>query len=436
MYKRMLSLGIILLFAGLTLQSVPSARAEGNGSSISGVVYIDKDLDAVRDPGESPAPGRKLVLTRLFDESPWEALIDTDVSDGHGAYILAGIVPNARYRIDLVTDSDTPCWNRQSFYYPFDSEDTSTDFGVLEKGSGSISGIFTDDRDEDGTLDPGEPGLEGWRVTLYTDLDSGSMDCDFSDLTDYSGRYGFKDLPLLRYRVNYWPETNSSIFEVTSPTEPANSAAAPHSPLVDLRDKEHVQGINILAHYIVGSSVINGIAFRDLNLNGVRDEGEDVLNCVVYGDQIAVYRKTPAGALFVNNAYPTCTDASFTLSGVAAGDYVVQFYNWCVGPNAPAFPSGEAPSRPVAVAEGRHSQPVEINMCPQAQAWFPGPEPTPEPTPTPTVVVTMPGVGTGPDAAMAWSANAAATAIALFAGAGAIGLAFVLRRRSRLVRPS
>ena len=176
MYKRILSLGILTLIASVTLTfgapNQPAAAAE-TGGSISGTVYFDTDMDGERDAGEEPAPGRKIELLQYLNESPWELTLDTDVSDRHGAYTLNGVLPGAQYVVSLHLDADTPCWNRESFDFPFDNGTIDTDFGVLEKGTGSISGSLFNDRDEDGALDLDEPGYEGWSVQLDADAEFG-----------------------------------------------------------------------------------------------------------------------------------------------------------------------------------------------------------------------------------------------------------------------
>ena len=397
-------------------------RADGGGS-ISGTVYFDSDMDGRRDPDEKRAPGRTIELTSTDGQ-----LIDSDLSDRDGVYRVEGILPDVQYWVSIVIDADTPCRSMDGFDYPPYNGILNADFGVLEKGTGSISGTVVEDRDEDGVRDVGEPGLERWDMQLVAQSYSGAMYCNFYDVTDYSGRYGFTNLPLLPYEVQYWPESMLP-WEATSPLNRDDPASGLHYPLVDLRDKTHVSDIDILARFLGGTSVIRGIAFRDLNLNTVRDEGEPVLNCGVYGDQIVAYRETPVGKLAINNTMVNCQDAEFALSGVAAGTYDIELYSWCVGPDAPPNVGGETSSRWVTVADGQHPQPVEMNMCPQSAAWYPIPEPTPTATPTPILI--MPDVGTGSADRGNPSSKAVMPATTLIAVVAIIGTMFVLRRRAR-----
>jgi len=380
-------------------------------------------LDGGRDPDEEPAPGRTIELTSADGQ-----LIDSDLSDRDGTYVVEGVLPDVQYWVSIHVDSDTPCRTMDGFDYPPYDGVLNTDFGVLGNGTGSISGTVFDDRDEDGVRDIGELGLERWGMQLAAQPYSGAMYCDFYDVTDYSGRYGFTDLPLLPYEVQYWPESGMT-WEATYPLDRDYPEFGPHNPLVDLRDKRQVSDVDIAAHFLGGTSVIRGIAFRDLNLNTVRDEGEPALNCGVYGDQIAVYRQTPVGKLAINNAVVNCQDAEFALSGVAAGTYDIELYSWCVGPDAPMYPAGEAPSRSITVTDGQQSPPVEMNMCPQAAAWYPIPEPTPAATATPTLI--MPDVGTGTADPGNPSSKAVMPATTLIAVVAIIGTMFVLRRRAR-----
>jgi len=393
------------------------------GGSISGTVYFDTDMDGRRDPDEKPAPGRTIELTSADGQ-----LIDNDLSDRDGTYVVEGVLPDVQYWVSIVVDADTPCRSMDGFDYPPYNGILNADFGVLEKGTGSISGTVVEDRDEDGVRDVGEPGLERWDMQLVAQSYSGAMYCNFYDVTDYSGRYGFTNLPLLPYEVQYWPESMLP-WEATSPLNRDDPASGLHYPLVDLRDKTHVSDIDILARFLGGTSVIRGIAFRDLNLNTVRDEGEPVLNCGVYGDQIVAYRETPVGKLAINNTMVNCQDAEFALSGVAAGTYDIELYSWCVGPDAPMYPAGEAPSRSITVTDGQHPPPVEMNMCPQAAAWYPIPESTPAATATPILI--LPDVGTGTADRGNPSSNVVTPATMLIAVVAIVGTAFALRRRAR-----
>ena len=394
------------------------------GGSISGTVYFDTDLDGRRDPDEKPAPGRTIELTSADGQ-----LIDSDLSDRDGTYVVEGVLPDVQYWVNIRVDADTPCRSMDGFDYPPYDGILNADFGVLEKGTGSISGTVVDDRDEDGVRDVGEPGSEGWGMYLVLRSYNGPMYCDFYDVSDYSGRYGFTGLPLLTYEVEYWPEYNMPPWEITSPVEREDRASATHYPLVDLRDKSRVSDVDIEVHFLGGAAVIKGLAFRDLNLNTVRDEGEPVLACGVYADMILPYRQTYMGKLLISYASLICEGNEFTLSGVAVGTYNIELYSWCIGPDAPPNVGGETSSRWVTVADGQHPQPVEMNMCPQAAAWYPIPEPTPSATATPILI--LPDVGTGTADRGNPSSKAVMPATTLIAVVAIIGTVFVLRRRAR-----
>jgi len=436
MHKR-LSLGIAAAVAVLVvaLGGAGSAVRAVGGGSISGTVYFDTDLDGERDRGEPPAPGRKIALWQYSDVPPYETLIDTDFSDTDGGYRVEGVLPDVRYWVSVHIDTETPCSNMNGFDYPTDDR-LITDFGVLGKGTGSISGMIVNDLNEDGVQDSGESGLEGWVVDLSPGDYGNPMYCEFSDMTDYSGRFGFTNLPLLPFRVQYRSDNEPQPFEITRPVERVNdSALGPHYPLVDLRDEPQASNIVIAAHLIGGTSVVSGVAFRDLNLNTIRDEGESLLNCLIYRDLVAVYRETPAGKLMLNNTSVSCEDAEFVLSGVASGTYSVEFYTGCIGPEAPPYSNERPASREVVVAEGQRSTPVEVDMCPQAQGWYPLPDPTFTPSPTPTVtILTAPDVGTGNERGARSSSQLAGMAMALLAIGGILGAAFVGLRRLRSAR--
>jgi len=94
------------------------------------------------------------------------------------------------------------------------TDEDDKDFANFELPAGSISGHKYHDLDGDGTLDSGEPPIQGWTVSLYEDLDDdGALDLDLidptkdettpadTDTTDATGAFMFTNVPAGNYLV-------------------------------------------------------------------------------------------------------------------------------------------------------------------------------------------------------------------------------------------
>jgi hypothetical protein len=123
---------------------------------------------------------------------------------------------------------------------------------------GSISGRKVNDRNGDGILQPGEPGLPGLTVFLDSNgngvLDPGEM----STTTDANGNYTFANLLPGTYRVREAPQ--AGIVQTT-----------PNPATITLGGGQDVSGVNFGDFRLIS---ISGVKFQDTNGNGVRDSGE------------------------------------------------------------------------------------------------------------------------------------------------------------------
>lgn len=158
-------------------------------------VWYDADTDGVQDPGEVGING---VTVRLLDSGG--ATLGTTVTFGDGDYLF-GNLPEGTYTV-VVDDSTLPADLTQTYDYDgLASPHRSTyalgagetnrdqDFGYY-KPPASLGDFVWHDLDADGVQDPGEPGIPGVTVTLYT---SGGATVG-STVTGAAGDYSFTGL--------------------------------------------------------------------------------------------------------------------------------------------------------------------------------------------------------------------------------------------------
>jgi len=150
---------------------------------------------------------------------------------------------------------------------------TGRDFGSQRLGS--VSGELFDDRNGDGVHDPGEVGLDGWRVVI-TDPANGrptvtvttSIDLDGDGQIDpvtESGLYSFANLPIAQYTLT------AVIQDGWDQTHPAEDTYA-----ISLGYGENLDPMSFGVQPL--RSEIHGQKFEDLNANGLHDAGEPGLD--------------------------------------------------------------------------------------------------------------------------------------------------------------
>jgi len=397
---------LMRMFPVLLLPALALALSEGalpaaaqDTYSISGTVYFDTDMDGERDPDEPPAPGRTVEV----GEGETGDLLGTMESAADGSYRFIGLSPERSYFVSVRTDSETPCVTSGSYETLLDQAWTDIDLGVLDAGTGRVSGALINDLNENGVPDPDEPGIEGWLVAVATGINDGMGSCGLSALSDSKGGFEFSGLPPFAYEIDFQsppspPSIPAPAWEVTFPVERAPESPFPDARAwdwkVNLTQAGEALDLKLGVHFLTGTGAIAGSVFRDLDLDEARDEGEPLLDCTLAQFFVSFARVVPSiGALGVIPGDLSCQDGQFQLGGLPPGTYRVSFLAWCAPPDQMGPPSDPdvPPHRLVTLKEGERVGGVGLGICPGIEDDTP-----PAPLPSATPLMVAPSVDWGP----------------------------------------
>jgi hypothetical protein len=379
-----LSLGLLII-----LGQPITTRAAENGTAISGYVFLDSNKNGQFDFGELPAPGRTVQLSRWGHGDRYWRSIDEVKSAAQGHYRFDHVpLGVSRLNVGVRTDEQTDCLTGDTegidtrgggaLRGKTVSPGATVDLGVLARGDGAATGTFTNDLNENGVRDPGEPPLEGWKVTIEGS-ETPNVVC-YSEATTRSD--GSFQLDVNVDRMNWFsvspPSSVGGPWEWIAPTKRSGNAVAPS----DQRDRpdfvQKGQKLDVMIHFSTGSASLSGTAFRDLDGDGVQDPGEPSLDCRHAESLLQLSRELPGvGAIEVNTKATCETNGEFTFSDLEGGDYRVAIVCSVQLPERYEGWVGKWAS----VADQQQAKDYLVALCPDSRC--PQPPVTFKPPPTP-----------------------------------------------------
>jgi len=173
-------------------------------AEISGVVYVDRDADCIRDEQEEGLAGVRIELLNEAGE-----VIDTTTTAADGSYrfdqLPAGIYavreiqPAGYFHGGQVAGSGGGDDSLQDLIraIPVGWGESLVDYDFCERLPSEISGVVYVDRDEDCIRDTGEPGLADVLIELYDEADQ----LVATTTTAADGTYQFTQLPAGVYTI-------------------------------------------------------------------------------------------------------------------------------------------------------------------------------------------------------------------------------------------
>ncbi|NLV57555.1 MAG: hypothetical protein GXY67_02200 [Clostridiales bacterium] len=296
--------------------------ALGEPASLHFAAFADSNENGTRGEYERPIAG---VMVEVVD-AQGKALA-SGTTDGAGEAFITGVIPGeAALRITLphgyrftvkgtgqglgVSCAASEDAIAQSDFISFVAGQV-TQAAVAAVPVGSFSGRVWLDENNNGIMDPQEPGVGGVPLSL----EGSKSGKTFTVVSGENGEYLFQQLPNDRYTLIVqlpegllfarYSETGGDLRSVITVAGNKGSREFPVAGAADVVNK------NV---GVIPKGTIKGAAFLDLNYNGLRDEGEPGYPGVI----LEVYRtvKTePLGRLI------TGEDGSFAFESLRAGEY-------------------------------------------------------------------------------------------------------------------
>lgn len=224
-------------------------------SDVTGTIYADDNRDGIRNNGENGIAGWTVFLDANKDgalntgEASAVTNKDGDYTlhaPGAGNIRVAEIVPAGWIATSPASrDVVVPA-----------SGSVRADFFAFS--GGEIEGTVWNDLNQDGTRDSSDVGQAGW--TVYLDLNK-SRTLDASEpqtITDSNGYYLFTELPPNDYEVT---EVLPAGWQISDPYDWKQTVGV----------TRQTRATQDFANFSTTNGSIQGLAFNDLNANGVRD---------------------------------------------------------------------------------------------------------------------------------------------------------------------
>ena len=277
-----------------------------NTAVIGDRVWSDYNNNGMLDTGEVGLPGVTMALATgpgpdLAWGTPDDVIASTVTTDANGEYFFTGVAPGT-YRVLAGTGPDgvlgtaddqlgayTPTvgpqsqGSRVSTAIAADAADNINyiDFGFRNPTDAYLTERFWLDMDNDGVLDPGEPGMDGVTVNIF---DSGGLMIG-SGTTDANGSVLFAGLADGTYTVRV--EDAYGRLQGFGATTPA--AASGQAAIIIAGSPVNATDFGYNAPGVIGDLI-----WSDTNSNGARDAGESG----IAGISVELYADTNGNGVF------------------------------------------------------------------------------------------------------------------------------------------
>jgi protocatechuate 3,4-dioxygenase beta subunit len=269
----------------LTAGAIVTGTQKALPSSLAGVVYEDKNLDNIQELGEPGIANVKLSL-QSWDGTQYVDTGLTTTTDANGAYDFTNLQPG-QYRVvktepsgyfnvgaaagtvNGVTDGTVTSPDIISDVVLLGG-DNSVQNDFAEALPGEISGHVFYDPNNNGLIDPGEPGIPNTTVELLNP----QMQVVATTTTDSTGFYQFADLMPGNYAVEELPP--AGYLPGKDSVGSAGGTLVPPSEITGITLMSGTDGTNYNFGHLLPAS-ISGIVFVDAKADNVYAPGDTLL---------------------------------------------------------------------------------------------------------------------------------------------------------------
>ncbi len=317
------------IYNGKEVTGSDASYYTGIVSTISGLVWHDKNRDGIQDAGET---GIENVSVNIYDDG--SSLVTSDTTDADGNFTLTELEPGD-YTVEFSdltahfvfspkdqggddsADSDVNIATgiTDVVTLAMGEVQTTTDAGIYYPAT-KVAGFVWNDLNRDGKQQHEEPGVKDIVVTLY---DSLNVVVGTYILSDADGKYEFNTLDFGTYSVGFADIPANFAFTTKDLGE---------DDLID-SDADHFTGItdpffmlpgdssmHVDAGLIEMTGVVSGTVFMDKNGNGEQDEEESALA----GSKVLLLGASSDSTL-------SNEQGGYKFAGVPAGSYKVTVKN-------------------------------------------------------------------------------------------------------------
>ena len=266
---------------------------------MTGTVFIDPNMNGVRNPGETGFTGARVVLV---DSNG--ATVAATTSGADGSYVFDDVLPGT-YTVQVFPTGVSPTGPTViGIVVIADTDITGIDFGVIKPVQ--VSGVVFFDTDVDTTRTPGEPAEGGVIVTLLDP--TGTVVA--TTVSDPDGGYSFTVVPG-DYTIVVDQATIPSGTRVTGSTSVDITVGTTDFGGPDFG--------------VAGASSVGDTVFVDRNGNGRQDTGEEGVAGVrltlldANGNEIGTLITGPGGTYLFPNLMPGTYTVIIDLATVPSG---------------------------------------------------------------------------------------------------------------------
>ncbi|MDD3410513.1 MAG: SdrD B-like domain-containing protein, partial [Eubacteriales bacterium] len=265
-------------------QTVRTVVGVARGATLSGVAFQDAAYDGVQGDKDKKASGVKVQLTTASGE-----LLQNTTTNANGKYAFEGVMPGeyvirfqrkndmafTRYRPNEQAGSHVLGLTRDGYG---ETEVLTVvmgqNIGGLNAGmlpSSTVTGTLFDDANDNGVQDEGELGYTAASVRLYSE----DAEIDLTESVGENGAYFFDGVMPGTYTLNYLLPNHAAMARVA---EGGNTQSGEITAAFTV-EMGKAYSLPLAGALTLGS--LEGVAFHDINANGVQDEGEEVLSGVL-----------------------------------------------------------------------------------------------------------------------------------------------------------
>ncbi|MEM2856256.1 MAG: SdrD B-like domain-containing protein [Candidatus Nitrosocaldaceae archaeon] len=238
--------GIVLIIMLLTANAIISIEATGN---ISGYVFIDNNLNGIKDAAEVGKSNFSITLTGTAING--SSITLTTTSNRNGYYSFS--VPDGSYQVTLSSVQNWGNTTPKSVNVVISSSSSSVNFGIVKLGQ--ISARTFNDNNKNGIKDSNE-SYRSWSFRLTGTLNNGTV--INNTLTGNPAKF-----------VNLYPGT----YNVKALDSSGFIFTTPNNVNITLNGANYQPSFGV-----VKAAIIQGYVYNDTNSNGAKNSNEPPLS--------------------------------------------------------------------------------------------------------------------------------------------------------------